>query len=170
MSGTRLDLGTAKYELTYWPGTGLVSSMAPFSRSPWTSASRTSEAFWETLGLRCAIFCRGAKKDSADSKEGSKEQDAKSSDPCKWISDSISFSQPSSSESCGCGASMDYTVSQIPWSTDWPVSFPLQSAVEFVSASGLQPETIVSRLSQKLGGRIAHCIDSYRIIGAHWSH
>ena len=61
---------------------------------------------------------------------------------------------------------MDHTVSQIPWSTDWPVSFPLQSAVEFVSATGLQPETIVSRLQMKLGGRLAHSGDSYRKIGA----
>ena len=65
---------------------------------------------------------------------------------------------------------MDYTVSQIPRSTDWPVSFPLQSAVEFVSAMGLQPETIVSRLSLKLGGRLAHCEDSYRTIGTRRIH
>ena len=30
---------------------------------------------------------------------------------------------------------------------------------------GLQPETIVSRLSLKLGGRLAHCEDCYRKIG-----
>ena len=65
---------------------------------------------------------------------------------------------------------MDYTVSQIPRSTDWPVSFQLQSAVDFVSASGLDPETIVSRLSLKLGGRIAHCLDSYRTIGTRDVH
>ena len=46
------------------------------------------------------------------------------------------------------------------------VSFPLKSAAEYVSAMGLQPETIVSRLSLKLGGRLAHCEDSYRKIGA----
>ena len=60
---------------------------------------------------------------------------------------------------------MDNTVSSIPWSADWPVSFPLQSAVEYVSATGLQPETIVSRLSLKLSSRLAHCEDSYRKIG-----
>ena len=65
---------------------------------------------------------------------------------------------------------MDNTVSKIPRNPDWPVSFPLQSAVEFVSATGLRPETIVSRLSRKLGGRIAHCIDSYRTIGAQRIH
>ena len=59
---------------------------------------------------------------------------------------------------------MNYTVSSIPQSADWPVSFPLQSAVEYVSATGLQPETIVSRLLLKLGGRLAHCEDSYRKI------
>ena len=31
---------------------------------------------------------------------------------------------------------------------------------------GLQLETVVSRLSKKVGGRLAHCRDSYEIIGA----
>ena len=35
---------------------------------------------------------------------------------------------------------------------------------------GLQPETIVSRLSLKLGGRLAHCEDIYRKIGASEGH
>ena len=61
---------------------------------------------------------------------------------------------------------MDNTVSSIPRSADWPVSFPLQSVVEYGSAMGLQPETIVSWLSLKLGGGLAHCEDSYRKIGA----
>ena len=61
---------------------------------------------------------------------------------------------------------MDYTVSSIPRSTDWPVSFPLQSEVEYVSAMGFHLETIISRLSLKLGGRLSHCEDSYRTIGA----
>ena len=61
---------------------------------------------------------------------------------------------------------MDNTVSSIPQSADWPVSFPLQSAVEYVSAMDLQLETIVSRLSLKLRGRLDHCKDSYRKIGA----
>ena len=39
-----------------------------------------------------------------------------------------------------------------------------------MSATGLQPETIVSRLSLKLGGRLAHCEDSYRKIGASEGH
>ena len=42
--------------------------------------------------------------------------------------------------------------------------------VEYVSATGLQPNPIVSRLSRKLGGRLAHCRDSYEKIGAdRWS-
>ena len=65
---------------------------------------------------------------------------------------------------------MDYTVASIPQSADWPVSFPLQSAMEYVSAMGLHPETIVSRLSKKLGGRIAYSEDSYRTIGASEKH
>ena len=65
---------------------------------------------------------------------------------------------------------MDYTVSSIPQGADWPVSFLLQSATEYVSAMGLHPETIVSRLSMKLCGRIAHSMDSYRTIGAYEFH
>ena len=65
---------------------------------------------------------------------------------------------------------MENTVSSIPWSADWPVSFPLQSAVEYVSATGLQPETIDSRLLLKLGGRLAHCEDSYRKLGTCEGH
>merc|ERR1712112_90916 len=41
LSGDLLDLGTAKYELTYCPGTGSTSWIAPFSRSPLTSVSKT---------------------------------------------------------------------------------------------------------------------------------
>ena len=111
---------------------------------------------------------KGAKKETADSKEGSKEQDSKSIDPCKWIFYSITLSHPSSCELCRCGVSMDHTVSQIPRSTDWPVSFPLQSAVEFVSATGLQPETIVSRLSQRQYGQYwlhTHTTHNWR---QHW--
>ena len=48
--------------------------------------------------------------------------------------------------------------------------FPLQSAMEYVSALGLNPETIVSTLSNKLGGRIAYLEDSYRKIGTCEKH
>ena len=45
-----------------------------------------------------------------------------------------------------------------------------KSAVEYVSPTGLQPETIVSRLKEKLGDRLAHKADSYEKIGAYrWS-
>ena len=54
LSGTLLDLGTAKYELTYCPGTGPTSRMAPFSRSPVTSVSST------LVGLLEAFICLGA--------------------------------------------------------------------------------------------------------------
>merc|ERR1712112_428188 len=59
LSGVLLDLGTAKYELTYCPCTGPTSLMAPFSRSPATSVSRTLEALVEMVGLRGIIPCRG---------------------------------------------------------------------------------------------------------------
>ena len=65
---------------------------------------------------------------------------------------------------------MDYTISSIPWGANWQVNFSLQSATEYVSAMGLHPEAIVSRLSKKLGGRLAHSEDSYRIIGASEKH
>ena len=35
---------------------------------------------------------------------------------------------------------------------------------------GLNPETIVSRLSKKLGGRIVYSEDSYRTIGTSEKH
>ena len=69
-----------------------------------------------------------------------------------------------------CGTSIDNTVASIPRILDWPVSFPLQSATEYVSALGLNPETIVLILSNKLGGRIAYLEDSYRKIGTSEKH
>ena len=64
----------------------------------------------------------------------------------------------------------DKTVSSIPRQANWPVSFPQQSIVELISAWGLLPETIVSRLSKQLGGRIAHSVDSYEKISTPWNH
>ena len=65
---------------------------------------------------------------------------------------------------------MDYTVSSIPQGADWPVNFPLQSATEYVSAMGLHWETIISRLSKKLGGRLADSEDNYRTISTSEKH
>ena len=64
----------------------------------------------------------------------------------------------------------DKVVSSIPCKANWLVSFQLQSPVEFVSALGLQSETIVSRLSKQLGGRISRCVNSYENIGASGIH
>ena len=64
--------------------------------------------------------------------------------------ESFTFSHPSSHELSVCGVSIDYTVSSIPKSTDWLVSFLLQSAVEYVSATSIQLEAIVSRFDLKL--------------------
>ena len=72
---------------------------------------------------------------------------------------------PSIPKLCKFGTSMDNKVAFIPLILDWPVSFPLQSATEYVSDLGLDLETIVSTLSNKLGGRIAYSEDSYRKIG-----
>ena len=90
--------------------------------------------------------------------------------PCKSISNILTSCHPSIPELCKCGTSMDNTVASIPWILDWPVSFPLQSATEYVSALGLNPETIVLILSNKLGGRIAYLEDSYRKISANEKH
>ena len=49
-------------------------------------------------------------------------------------------------------------------------SFPLLEATEYVSAKGLSPETIVSKLSKKLGGRLVYSKDSCRAIGANEKH
>ena len=62
---------------------------------------------------------------------------------------------------------MDSTVASIPRSTNWPVSFPLLAATEYVSAKGLSPETIVSK---KLDGRLAYSQDSYRVIDTDEKH
>ena len=116
---------------------------------------------------------KGANKnsDNTKDKEASKEKEKKTDEPCKLVTlESITFSHPSSHGSCGCGASTDNNVSSIPWSADWPVSFPLKSAAEYVLSMGLQLKTIVSRLSLKLGGTLAHCEDSYRKIGASEGH
>ena len=48
--------------------------------------------------------------------------------------------------------------------------FPVTVCKDYVSAPGLQLETIVSRLSLKLGGRLAHLEDSYRKIGTSGGH
>ena len=45
----------------------------------------------------------------------------------------------------------------------------MHSAVELVSAWGLQPETIISRLSVQLGSRIAYNVDGHEKIGTQWS-
>ena len=120
-------------------------------------------------------WAKKASDDSSDKKEEDKGSDKAKSDtqPCKFlVEQSIEPCQPpAGSESCrGCGASLDTTVSSIPHGADWPVSFPLQSTFEYVFAAGLQPETMVSRLSKKLGGRLAHCEDSYEKIGTDWGH
>ena len=40
--------------------------------------------------------------------------------------------------------------------------------VEFVSNSGLKPETIVSRMSHQLDGKLTHNVDSIETISAGW--
>ena len=114
-----------------------------------------------------------AKANSDDSK-GKEQSSFKEQDkdvPCKSISfNNLTSCHPSNPESCKCGTSMDYTVASIPWDADWPVSFLLQSVTKYVSTMGLHLETIVSRLSKKLGGRIAYSEDSYRTIGAIVKH
>ena len=68
-----------------------------------------------------------AKENSSSTKE--KEDSTKEkekNDPCKSVTnESLTSYHPSNPGSCGCGASMDYTVSYIPWGADWPVNFLL---------------------------------------------
>ena len=98
-----------------------------------------------------------AKTDSngtKDKEDSNKEKDK--DEPCKSKTiQSFESCHPSYPGSCECVTSMDSTLASIPQSTDWPVSFPLLAAMEYVSAKALSPETIVSKLSKKLGGRLA---------------
>ena len=60
---------------------------------------------------------KGANKNSDDAKdnEASKDKDKKDNEQCKLMTpESFTFSHPSSHGFCGCGVSMDYTVSFIP--------------------------------------------------------
>ena len=61
--------------------------------------------------------------------------------PCKLLDlvSHVKVSQPPSDflACLGCEVLSDKTVSTIPCQADWPVSFPLYSAVELVSAWGL---------------------------------
>ena len=52
-------------------------------------------------------------------------------------------------------------MASIPSVVDWPVSFPFKFAVEYMSATGLLPETIISMLSNILGGRLSYYKNSY---------
>ena len=83
-----------------------------------------------------------------DKEDSNKEKDK--DEPCKSKTiQSFESYHPSYPGSCECGTSMDSTVASIPRSTDWPVSFPLLAATEYVSAKGTSPETIISKLSKK---------------------
>ena len=94
----------------------------------------------------------------------------KKRNPCKSQPKPNPDCQPLPGHCQGCGARDDTLVSNIPRDANWPVSFPLQSAVEYMSVNGLQPDTIVTRLKEQLGGRLAHNADSYEKIGANrWS-
>ena len=130
------------------------------------AAARGSKGKGKKNLKKKSIIAAKTNSNNSKGKEDSKEKGKKSDDPCKLVTpESITFSHPSRHGLCGCRASMDNTVSSISQSAFLPVSFPLQSAVENVSAIGLQPETIVSRLLLKLGGRLAHSEDSYWKIG-----
>ena len=73
-----------------------------------------------------------ATSDDNKEKEESSAKGKDKEDPCKFISDILTSCHPSNPESCKCGTSIDNTVASIPWSSDWPVSFPSQSTIDFV--------------------------------------
>ena len=70
---------------------------------------------------------QGANKNSGDTKDKEASTEKDKNDPCELFT---FIHHPSSLGSCGCGASMDYAVSSIPQSADWPVSFLLHCASE----------------------------------------
>ena len=72
-------------------------------------------------------------------KEASSTKGKSYDEPCKFTFNNITSCYPFITESCKFGTSMDDTVASISWSLDWPVSFPLQSATEYVSALNLNP-------------------------------
>ena len=90
-------------------------------------------------------------------------KDMKSHELCKSsVRPDLVFPSLDTPKSCqGCGSRINIQVYQSPNDTDWPASFPLKSAVKYMSANGLQPETIVSILSRKMGGRFSHNVDSF---------
>ena len=96
---------------------------------------------------------------STDSKK-----DGDIADQCKSYSGPDPDCQPILGACQRCGNECYSQISGIPRDADWPVDFPLKSTVEYVSATGLQPKTIVSRLKEKLGGKLSHNADSYEKI------
>ena len=81
---------------------------------------------------------------ATDTKAAEKKEAAAATDnsgPCKLQPGPDPDCQPLLGLFQGCGAWDDTRVSEIPRDANWPVSFPLQSAVEYVSATGLRPET-----------------------------
>lgn len=82
-----------------------------------------------------------AKASDKDSTAGTSDNQGGTSQPCK----SEAGPDPDCFQSLdccqGCGKMFDKRLSDIPRDADWPVNFPLQSAVEYVAATGLQPET-----------------------------
>ena len=109
--------------------------------------------------------------ESGAGEKGDSNKEKDNNEPCmsKTILSLDSY-YPSYPGSCKCGASMDYTVASIPQSTDWLVTFPLLAAMEYLSAKGPNPDSIVSTLSKILGGRLAYFKDSYRVIGIDEKH
>ena len=78
-------------------------------------------------------------------------KDMKSHELCKSsVRPDLVFPSLDTPKSCqGCGSIINTQVSQSPNYTDWPASFAIKSAVKFLSATSLQPQTIVSLLSKK---------------------
>ena len=81
---------------------------------------------------------KGSKKKTSGSKAKAKENSSSTKEmedstkekeknyPCKSVTnESLTYCHPSNPGPCGRGASMDYTVSSIPWGADWPVNFLL---------------------------------------------
>ena len=97
------------------------------------AAARGSKGKGKKNPKKKPIIAAKTNSNNSKGKEDSKEKGKNSDDPCKLVTpESITFSHPSRHGLCGCRASIDNTVSSISQSAFLPVSFPLQSAAEYV--------------------------------------
>ena len=99
--------------------------------------------------------------ETAEKKDSAAKGEPSHDDHSSLISHSVCGVDCVSSFNVSCDIRSD-----IPREASWLECFPLKSTVELVTKWGLDPESIVSRLANPLGGRLIHNVDSLGIIGA----